>query len=873
MVARGGALEASLLRAYRGLLLLYPAEFRAEYGRELCLVLVDRVREERSRARTLGVWFQAALAVLVAAPREHLHVTVQDLRHAARVMRKDRLATATGISVLALGIGAATLVFSLVSGVLVRPLPYADAERLVAVEEYHPLHAPRGMGVAFPNYQDLRARARTLDELAVFTEGQATLRGEGEAEVVPAGFVSDGLFPVLGVPPLMGRVFTAAEDVPKGPRVVVLGEELWRRRHGGDPDVIGKTVGVGSDRYEVIGVMPASFHFPERALLWMPLQLSPADAKRTDHFLEGVGRLRPGVDVAQATDELASLMSQINAENPGTDYANTARAVPLRRHAAGDYRLASLTLLGGVFFLLLIACASVANLLLVKASVRAREMAIRTALGASRGRLVRQLVAESVLLGLVGGAVGTALATALLPVVVTLVPVELPRWMAFQMDGRVLGFAVGLSLATSLLFGLVPALGLARADVGGTLQEGGRGRTGGVVAQRVRQILVVAEVALSLLLLAAAGLMLRSFVSMRTQALGFEPRSVLTLRLATPDRRYPPGPQARALVQRLRDEVQALPGVRSVAFASNVPLGGTWGRSLTVEGYPVLPLKDAPMINHTVATPGYFRTLGIPLLEGRDFTDADWDNPRVTVVDRSIAARYWPGESAIGKRVRFGPPEANEPWHTIVGVVGDVRSQDLARTGRWDVYIPFAEGFSPSLAVAVRTSGDPLRQAAGVRARIVAVDRDVAVSQVRSLVQVVDRAAWRERFVAVLLAVFAGAALVLTAVGLYGVLAYAVSLRSREIGIRMALGASARAVRSMVARQGLRLTVLGLALGTLGAAALGRLLASQLHHVSPADPATYLGVLLLLAIVAGLAIYVPARRATRVDPVVTLRQE
>ncbi len=861
------------LRSYRVLLWLYPAEFRHEYAKELCLALVDRFREQQSRLGILKVWLHAALGILAEAPLEHLHVLLHDLRHAFRVINKERWMTFAAVATLALGIGSTTLVFSLVNGILMRPLPYAEPSRLVAVEEFHPQRVYRRNGIAFPNYQDIRARVRQLEDIGVYSEDEATIRGEGEAERVLAATVSDGVFNVLGVQPLMGRVFTRAEDIPKGPKVAVLSEDLWKRRYGSDPKILERTLQIGTDRYAILGVMPAHFRFPERAELWMPLQLSPEESKRTDYGLEAIARLKPGVSPAQASDELAAIMVQINKENPVTDHGFTARAVPQRAYSTEDYRHFVLALLGAVGFLLLIACANITNLLLVKATARVREMAVRTALGASRIRLMRQVVTESVLLAIIGGAAGVALTYAGIPALVALVPIELPHWMSFAIDGRVLGFALGVCLLTSLLFGLTPAFVASRVELTSALKEGSLSSTSGRGRQFLRHALVVGEVALSLTLLIGAGLMIRSFLAMRGQPLGYRAENVLTLEIAAPNNRYPAGPKGRSLVQQLTEEISQLPGVKSVSFGHNVPLGNRWGRSLTVEGFPVLALKDAPMINHNVVCPGFFQTLGIPLLEGRDFVESDWDNPLVTIVDRTLAKKYWPSQSALGKRIRFGPPESNEPWHIIIGVAGDIRDQYLDRPGRWNVYIPFSPDFSPSMAAVIRTGQDPLLLGETVRKRIVAHDPDIAVSRILSQLQLVDRAAWAERFFAVLFAVFAGLALLLAAVGLYGVLAYSVSLRTHEIGIRLALGATAAEVRTLVMKQGLKLTAIGLALGGVAALALTKILAIKLYQISPTDPQTFAAVIIILSFVAALASFVPARRATRLDPLVALRHE
>ena len=489
---------------------------------------------------------------------------LQDIRHAFRVMWNDAPITAAAVAILALGIGSTTTVFSLVNGILVRPLPYPEPQRLVAVAEFHAGSA-FGNAVAFPNYQDIRARARLLQDIGLYSEGLTTIRGEGNAEQVPAAFVSDGVFAVLGVQPILGTVFSRQQDVPNGPQVVVIGQDLWQRRYGGDPAILGKTLNVRNARRTVIGVMPSSFRFPERAEMWLPLQLDPKDptggATRTDHWLQAIARLGPGVSVEQTSDELQSLMQQINEENPKTSYGNGAHAIAFRDYVTGDYRRAVITLLCAVGFLLLIACANITNLLLAKASVRTREMALRTALGASRTRLVRQLITESILLGLTGAVVGILLSMAGVRLLLALIPINLPNWMTFSTDWRVLGFALAVSLLTSLIFGVAPAFGASRVDLTGALKEGGRSGAAGAGRHFLRNGLVVAEVALSLTLLAGAGLMVRSFLALRTQSLGFNVDRVLTLDFGTPDNRYPDGPKMRALLGRIQHQLVTLPGV------------------------------------------------------------------------------------------------------------------------------------------------------------------------------------------------------------------------------------------------------------------------------------------------------------------------
>jgi putative ABC transport system permease protein len=866
--------EAAALRAYRGLMFLYPAEFRGEYARELCLAFDDRCRSARSAFDIAAIWIHSAFGVLTEAPKEHFHVIIQDLRHALRLMRKDSVVTLTAIAILALGIGSTTIVFSLANGLLVRPLPYPQTDRIVYIEETNTSPGAFADSIAFPNYLDMRARTRLLDDIALYNERLATIRGEGmSAERVPAADVSDGLFRILGVAPILGSTLTHDEDLPNGPKVVVIGEDLWRRRYGADPNIIGRVINIVSTQTQVIGVMPSSFRFPNRATAWLPLQLSPKDSTRTDHYLQGIARLKTGVTIEQADAELQSLMEQINRENPVTSYGNSAHALPIPEVLAGSYRLEIITLLGAVSFLLLIACANITNLLLVKASARSREMAVRSALGASRARLVRQLITESILLGAIGGAAGLALTYAGLPALLRLIPIDLPAWMNFSIDSRVLIFVTAVSLLTSIFFGVAPAFGISRVDTSNALRDSSRGSTSGRGRRILRNSLVVGEVALSFILLAGAGLMIRSFLALRHQSLGYDTDHTLTMYMAVPSAGYAQGPKSTALNQLVHDQLASLPGVSDVAFANGIPLETMWGRSLTVEGFPVLALQNAPMINHTQTTPGYFHALGIPILEGRDFDEYDYNNnPRVAIVDQRLAKNYWPHGSALGKRIRFGPPADNEPWHTIVGVVSAVKNQRLAASPRWDAYLPYPKD-TVGDGIVIRTSGDPTQLISAARARMKAIDPDIALSAVYTMQQILDRTSWQERFFAVLFAVFATLAMLLVAVGLYGVLAYTVSLRTGEIGIRMALGASAARVQAMILKQGLTLVISGLAIGAFAAAALTRLIASQLYLVKSTDPLTFSFVAAILSIVALAACWLPARRAMRVDPIVCLRTD
>jgi putative ABC transport system permease protein len=857
--------DTPALRLYRGLMWLYPAEFRDHFACDMCRTLADCLRERPGTVAILPLY----LGILLDAPKERYYMIRQDVIYALRTMRREKLTTLVATLVLAIGIGSTVTVFTLVNGLLLRSLPYPSQERIVYVEEisddFHGV-------IAYPNYLDFQSRNRTLADIAMFGSGPTTLRGDIAAERVPAASVGEPLFRILGVQPLLGRTFTSEENRPDAPQTVILGEELWRRRYGADAGILGKTIGVDSEQARVIGIMPSSFHFPDVAQLWRPLQLDPAHNTRMDHGLEGIARLRPGTTVAQGQDDLRRIMRQIIGEHPGENYGQTVKVSPYRERDIQGVKPLLFTLLGAVGFVLLIACANITNLLLVKASGRTREIALRGALGASQARLVRQFIVESVILGIGGAATGVMLAWAAVPALRVLIPEQIPSWIKFTPDARVLLFAIAVTVGTSILAGAVPAWLATRLNLVETLKEGGRSYTSGGARAWFRNALVVGEVAMSVLLLAGAGLMIETFWNLSHMQAGFRTDNITTLQTSTPASRYPIGSPAAQLVRRIRNELQSLPGVISVAGASGVPLIDGWGRSITAEGWPVLSLKDAPMVNHTVVTPGYFRTLGIAIRQGRDFTESDAKDPLVTIVDENLAKRYWPGQSAIGKRVRFGPPEWNEPWHLIVGVAGVARNGSLRDIGN-SVYLPYGEFEYSSIAYLVRTAGGMADAAKALHARLSTIDRNIAISRVMTMRDVVTRSIWRERFFATIFGVFAILALLLALVGLYGVMAYTVSRRSHEIGIRMALGASTGEIRGMVLAHSGRLVSLGLVIGTVAAVYLTRLLAAQLYGVHARDPRTLGVVAALLATAALLASYLPARRATRVDPMVALREE
>jgi putative ABC transport system permease protein len=781
--------------------------------------------------------------------------------------------TLIAVVTLALGIGATSTIFSFANGILLRPLPYREPERLVLVDET----SPRALGannIAFPNFLDWRARNQSFTGIAVYDGGSFTLTGGGEPQRLEGGEISYDTFEVLGVAPLVGRSFRAEEDQPGADAVVILGHGLWAQRFGAQSAILGQTINLNNRARTVIGVMPPGFRFPDNADLWVPLALDVKRSPRSSHGLGGVARLKPGVTLAQAQADMNAVARGIEKENPATNENAGVSVEELRAGLTGDYQTALALLFGIVGMVLAVACANVANLLLARASTRQRELAVRAALGASRIRLFRQWLTESLLLGALGGAGGLLLARWGLDLVLAAIPIEFPFWMRFNLDGRVVGFTVGVSLLTSLVFGAAPALLASRIELNETLKEGGRNNAS-ATRHGLRGALVVVEVALSLVLLIGAGLMMLSFLRLQSVHPGFNPEGVLTAQVGISDVRYDTPEKRRLFFQQLRDRVAALPGVAAVGAASHLPLSESfWGSSLTVEGFPVLSSAQAPRIFRTVITPQYLNALDIPLRAGRDFTDADTpDTPLVTIIDEGLAREYWPGESALGKRIRFGAPEANQPWHTIVGVVGEVKQERLDRSRRRSVYLAHGQRAFDGMRLTIRATANPPDLSAALRRTVKALDPDVPLDEVRTLASHVARSYWQPRLYALLFGLFAGVGLLLACVGIYGVMSYAVAQRTHEIGIRMALGAQARDVLRLIVAQGMKLALFGVALGLLAAWGLTRWLKTLLFGVNATDPLTFGAVAALLCASALLACWIPARRATKVDPMIALRCE
>jgi predicted permease len=857
----------------------------------------DAARDDDAlRARRLALADSAALREDRMHRHDRLETLARDVRHALRGLRRAPGFTAAVALTLALGIGANTAMFSVVRAVLLRPLPYADPGRLVVVWNRWP-DWPRSW-LSQPEVYDYAAQRATFGELAAFTGDAVNVTGACgaettacEAERVDVGRVQASLLDVVGVRPLLGRGFTRDEDAPGGPRAALLHEAFWRRRYGADPRVLGRTVQLNAQPYTVVGVVPADFRLPlefagDHAQILVPLRLGPPDEKeRGGHGLNAVARLPEGLTPAAAQRRVDAFLVSFRRDHE-RDYGPSfgVTLVPVADQVRGDVRPLLLVLLGAVSFVLLIGCANVANLLVARAERRGRELAVRTALGAGRGRLAAQLLTECLVLAMLGGTLGLLLAAWAVHAVSAMPPANLPRLDGVSIDGGVLAYTVGVSLLTGLLFGLAPVARLGGRAPNDPLRQG-RGNTAGRPRARLRQILVAAQLALAVVALTGAALMTRSFARLTAVSPGFAPDHALTLRLAPPSAKYATSSAVRAFYAGLLEQIRALPGVRAAGAVSGLPLDGTigdWG--FMIEGTP--PPRGhtpGPAADWQAATPGYLEAMRIPLLRGRTITDADRLGALpVVVASEAMVRRWFPGTDALGKRIRLGGA-ADTVWRTIVGVVGDVRHAGLDQEMRATMYVPHAQfiatlpdslGAVPrSLAVVIRTTRDPESLGASVRALVRRLDPDVPVARVRPLDDVVRASLSTPRLATALLLGFGALALVLCAVGVYGVMSYLVAQRTSEIGIQIALGAQRGAVVRRVMWQGMRPVLLGLALGAALAAAGTRLMQRVLYQVSASDPTSFAVALGVLVVVAALANWRPARRAASVDPILALRSD
>jgi putative ABC transport system permease protein len=807
---------------------------------------------------------------------------MRNIRYAGRMLRKSPGFALVAIVTLALGIGANTAIFSVANALLLRPLPYAHPERLVLVYEAKAGAGGESRPFSFPHATFLIEKSRAFSAFAAFTNENFNLTGLGDPEQLSAARVSWNFFDVLGVRPAIGRGFLPEEDRPGGKAVCLISHALWTRAFAARADIAGQNITLDATPYTIIGVLPRGFEFAPLGTgvdLWAPRVFdlnitTPAQIQAGVGFLSAVARLAPGVSAGQADAEMDILDRQYKRENPrmpDADPAETIHARDLQEQTVSNVRTGVLILCGAVGLLLLIACANVAALLLSRALARRKEIAIRAALGAGRAALIGQLLAESVLLAMAGGALGIALSAWGTQALAGMGQGNLPRVEEIGIDWRVMTFAAALSLVTGVLFGLLPALQLSGQDLNPVLRAEGRGSAGSRRRNRLRNALVVAQVALSMVLLVGAGLLIRSFVRLRNVDGGFDARNVLTMKIALPPARYPQGPQMAAFYDQAVKRAAAMPGVRSAAVCSALPVRPVRFSPVLVEGQAEVPLAARPLMAIQMVSPAYFRTLRVALRQGREFTEGDKaEAPLVAMVNETLVRRFWPHENPIGKHLLMGrmvrPTE-------VVGVAADVKNLSLAAAPEAEVYLPFAQRPWASMNLILRTAGDPHNWAAAARAAVAAVDRDQPVTALKTMEEVLATSTAQQRFSVFLLGIFSTAALVLAAVGLYGAIAYSVAERTQEMGIRMALGATTGDMLRMIVGQGLALALAGLAIGTLAALALTRLMSGLLFQVSAADPASFAASALLFAAIAALASFLPARRATRVDPTEALRYE
>jgi putative ABC transport system permease protein len=796
----------------------------------------------------------------------------QDLRYGVRMLLKQKGVTAIAVLTLALGIGANTAIFSVVNGVLLKPLPYREPEQLMMVWESFP--GSQENMVMPANFADWRTQNRVFTDMAAWVGKTLNLSGSGEPEKLEGLRVTANLFSLLGVQPSLGRTFLPEEDQPGANQVALISHGLWQRRFAGAAEAIGSRVLLDGTEFTIIGVMPPKFHFPARQqVIWIPLALSPEqiNARVAAHYLSVIARRQPDVTESQAQTEMSALAARLEKQYPQTNVTIGARTVPLKEQMVGDLRQALLILFAAAGFVLLVACTNVANLLLFRAAVRQKEVAVRLALGAGRERLMRQLLTESLLLALLGGGLGLLLALWGVSALVSVAPERLALADKVTVDWSVLGFTLAASALTGVIFGLFPAFQATRLDLNEALKEGGRdaaqGRSG------VRSLLVVVEVALALILMTGAGLMINSFLRLRQVDAGFKAERLLTMEIDPTLARYPNHSTLAAFYDQLLDRIAAMPGVESASVVTRLPLTATSGHYMfsteSQTGW-----KYAGALPSTIS-PGYFQTMGIPLLRGRAFTAQD--NPQtesVAIINEAMAQRAWPSQDPLGKRIRMYPYNATAPTLAVVGVVKDVKQSELQIAARPQVYRSYTQVSSyPPRDLVIKTRTEPLGLAAAIRAAIQMVDKDQPISNIRTMEQILTASLAEQRFNMLLLASYAALALVLAAVGIYGVMSYLVTQHTREIGIRLALGAQARDVLRLVVGQGLTLTCVGIGIGLAGARGLLRLLKTLLFEVSTTDPLTFAGIAFLLFNVALLACWLPARRAAKVDPLVALRYE
>ena len=876
-------------RVFRSLLRILPGDFQSNYGREMEHTFEDQTREARDRGGLAGLvqlWWETLKGIFQTAPREHWEILKQDIGYAGRMMRKNPGFTLMAGITLALGIGANTAIFSVVHATLLRPLPYPQGQQLIFIRQQSLKSGMSDIGFSVHEIQDYREQNRTLSGLAEYHTMSFILFGHGDPDRVRAAVVSANYFDVFEVQPLLGRTFLPGDDKLGAPPVLILSYEYWKNRFGGDPEIVGKTFELNDKVHTVVGVLPPIPQYPLERDVYMPTSACPFRSaqkfidNRDARMMEVFGRVKPGVSVEQAGADLSTIAGRLKLQYPKSYPDNlgyAAATTPLQQELTREARPTLLILMAAAAFVLLIACANVANLTLARMSRRERELAVRTALGAGRSRLLRQLLTESFMIALAGGAVGLILAYGSLELLADFAARLMPRAHEIKIDAGVLAFTLLAALGTSIVFGTMAAL-FTRANLSSSLKEGSVGTGTGQHKNRLRSALIVSQIAFSFVLLIGAGLMLRSLVKILRVDPGFVPQRVLAMSTTYSFSKYAKPEQYVDVIKKVLIRVQGEPGVMSAAVAGTYPLepeaisagSSAFSGSFQIKGREIGAAEAPPMGNFTAISPDYFRTLGIPLKEGREFTDLDGGKEQlVLIINEAMKRQYWPKENAIGQ---FISGDKGETWNKVVGVVGDVREFGLDHAASPEIYYPHAEGPNPA-ALIVRTTLEPASMAATLTRAVHEVDPQAAVTHVLTLEQARTESTASPRLTASLLGIFAVLALLIAAAGIGGIMALTVSQRVHEIGIRIALGAQPSSILRMILGQGLLLAMLGVGIGIAGALALGSLVKSLLFEVAPTDPVTFAGVALVLIAAAMIATYLPARRAAAVDPIIALRAE
>ena len=853
---------------FAAVLHLYPASYREEYGKEMTLVLLDRLRAEHSAIGRAAVFVSAIASVLADAPRQHALVLAQDLRLSLRLIRRERSFATVAIGTVAIGIALSTAVFSVGKSVLVDALPYRDADRAVMVWVTNPRQGIDKDVTSFPRLVAWRERSKSIEAFSAYTVRAAVLTGSGNPEQLRVIRATPEFFSVVYTEPVLGRVFAANDEQAA---VVVLSHGLWQRRFGGQGNVVGQTLRLDSVPHTVIGVMPQSFQFPARDLdAWIPLLPSPDERTSGAFWLETVARLKPGVSLAQAQEDMTAVAASLGAEQPDEKELGVT-LVGLRNEIAGPFKPALGMLTAAVLGVLMIACVNVAGMLTARGAARRREVAIRTAVGASRRRVLRQLLTESVVLFVLGGVLGVALGSVLLRWLVSVAPPALSWLRDISLDGPMLGVALGMAALTGVIFGVLPSWKAAGADVVEVVATGSKGAGRGALSQGFRRALVVSQIAIATVVVSAASLSLTSLVHARRVALGFEPDRVLTARVQLPRTKYPEAAARQQFFDRFLERVRALPGVTGAAAGSSVVVSRLpSSSSFNIEGRPELIQQP---LTFDIITPDFFRVLQVPLLRGRFFTDRDRaDTELVAIINETAAKTHWPNEDPIGKRFTFGTPDNDAQWLTVVGVVADTRRAGVDQPVFTESYQPYTQD-PRSMTVVIRTAGEPTAIAPALRDVVRELDPDQPLARVAPLDDLVGGQTAARRFTTWVLGAFGMAAIALTAIGLYSLLAYLVALRRHEMAVRLAVGGSPQHVFWLIVRHVSVVVGVGISLGLAGALLTARSMRGLLFEIEPWDPLSQAGTIAALGLVAVAAAWIPTRRAMRVDPAIVLRTE